>query len=321
MTTEKILHIGFPKTGTTFLRRHLFSSFCKDNNYLFNPHEFKKIRNQRFNFTDKDKEALKEIISQNNVLISQAGLLDWNPSTWEFIADKALELFGEDTKIVITIRDPADLMCSLYMQHLQEGNIFRAQDFFVSTNEYERLKVFIPELSSLRYDYQKLDYSYLKLIYEERFNNVYFMPLSRINSLYPFNKLLSLSENEFKKYTKIFKNAPSENQSYSKLAVKLTLIRERVIRSFGLKSLGSNDYPYDNDFLTPFNPYNSSSFLKIIRPWRWWMHRIIDRFYPYKKFTLPDEVLERFESDLMKQNRQFILELEKRIDNKLQLLK
>jgi hypothetical protein len=41
-----------------------------------------------------------------------------NPRNWESAADRVLDLFGADAKILITLRDPIDFLTSLYIQQL-----------------------------------------------------------------------------------------------------------------------------------------------------------------------------------------------------------
>lgn len=38
-----IIHIGFGKTGTTSLQRHLFPQLCEDKRYIYNPKQWLDI--------------------------------------------------------------------------------------------------------------------------------------------------------------------------------------------------------------------------------------------------------------------------------------
>lgn len=335
--TAPIIHIGLGKTGTTSLQQHLFPKLCEEKGYVYNPKEWIDIDSKRITHSDEDRLgsvdslALKEIISNHKVLISKESLIDWNPRNWETGADRLLELFGADAKVIITIREPIGYLCSTYLQQIQEGNIVRPEEFFVASEEYEKLATVLPQRSTLRYDYEKLDYAHLKTLYEKRFKDVYFMPLSRINSLYPFDELFSLSESDIAKYSEAFERAPRENISYSRLAVRLTFLRENFFNILGMKSLGSEDVYYDNEFIQPSQDSHTSKgslkfeelllkhkmrdlfprlARKIIKSWRWYMQRVLDRLYPYEKYKLPKEVLFKLESSLMKENTQFIDELE-----------
>ena len=331
MSFKKIIHIGFPKTGTTSLQNHLFPYLCKEKNFLYNPPEYQRIKRQRLVYDSDDLMALRAVLRKNNVLISQEGLMDGNPRNWRAASERTLDLFGEDATIIITIRDPLEFMCSLYVQKIQEGNIIKPQDFFISSEKYDEITKFLPERSSLRYDYQKLDYQNLLSLYEEKFENVFIIPVSRIYTLFPFETLFSLSKAEVDKFIKILSNAPHENRSYSTLAIQLTFIREHILRGIGVKSLGSEDYPMSNTFLnkrhaqcanvcrTFSNMKKIINFVwrgikKLMKPWRWWMQNVVDKIIPYQKFELSKNLLANIESDLLKKNRKFIRDYENKID-------
>ena len=290
-----------------------------------------KIKRQRLTYDQADLNALKKVLAEQNILISQEGLIDWNPRNWSKASTRVLDIFGEDATIVITIREPVEYLRSVYIQKIQEGNVVKPHDFFVSSKEYDALEAFLPERSLLRYDYQKLDYEHLKSLYVEKFENVHMVPLSKINTLYPFSELFCLREDEIKNFVKLLESAPRENKSYSKLAVDLTLKREAILRYLGLKSCGSEDFPSFNasvkeasdDFVVSCKSHPASKQIgtllfrvlrRGIRPWRWWMQRVVDRLYPYKKFALPQEVLKKFDDDLLLANEQFVRNIEEDLD-------
>jgi len=331
MKQKKIIHIGLPKTGTTSLQKYLFPEICKKYNFLYNPSEFLKIKRQRLTYDKSDLMALKKIFAENNVMISHEGLVDWNPRNWLEASNRAVELFGEDATIVITIREPVDYMRSLYIQKIHEGNIIKPDDFFITSTEYDRLKLFLPERSMLRFDHQMLDYNYLKSIYEKKFKSVYLLPLSRINSLYPFNKLFTMSQKQITDYEKTLKNAPIKNKAYSNLAFKLTFKREAILKCLNLKSFGSEDFPLNNSLINKtisemevssgslstnkkISKKLSRLLKKFVKPWRWWMQMVVDRTFPYRKFNLPSAVLDKFDKDLLSVNEKLIKNIEDEID-------
>ena len=244
-----IVHIGFPKTGTSFLKKYVFPKLSSEIDCLFNPPEFLKISRQRLVYTNEDKNALQNLFKQKKVLISREHLIDTNPRNWEAAADRVLDLFGKQAKIVITIRNPLDYLNSVYTQLIHNGNIIKAEDFFVNSDDYEKLNPFLPKEIVMRFDYDKLNYQALKEIYENRFDQVYFVPLKYIDSLYPFSHLLSLDQNTVNRFKKIFKNSPKENRSYSKVAMKLTFYREKFFRILGLRTIGPVFIAEQNDIL------------------------------------------------------------------------
>lgn len=339
---KKIIHIGLMKTGTTTLQQHIFPKLCRDQNVLYNPAEYLKIKMQRHIYSKDDLVALKEVCSKHDVFISNEGLVEANPRNWSTGSDRVLELFGEDATIVITIREPVEYMTSLYIQKIQEGNIINPEEFFVSSQDYDALMPFLPKRSLLRFDHQRLDYENLILLYKKKFKDVYIVPLSHINTLYPFHFLFGLNPNKINSYLEALKNAPRENRSYSKLAVNLTFKREAILRTMNVKSSGSEDYPTSNNFVNGMSPLHIKRFVelplrqkflkfplrafkKVMRPlhrvqpsWRWLMQRVLDKLCPYQKFYLPKDVLETFDDRLLFSNQNIVRNAEKEIDTFLQ---
>ena len=328
---KKIVHIGLPKTGTTTLQRHFFPKFCEDNGILFNPPEFTKITKQRLTYSKADLTALNMVFSKHDVLLSQEGLVDWNPRNWAAASDRALELFGEDAIVVITIRDPVEYMTSVFVQKLHEGNIIKPEEFFVSSHKYDVLMPFLPERSLVRFDHQRLDYEYLISLYKKKFKDVYIVPLSRIDTLYPFSSVCGISTESLERYKEALKKAPRENRSYSKLAVSLTFKREAILRFMRVKSLGSEDYPIANDFLNSADTRSAMSFKeltwskkilvlpsrvlkRIVKPWRWWMQKVLDKHFPYQKYQLPKEIVDTFDDTLLTRNISIIKDAKNTID-------
>ena len=141
-------------------------------------------------------------------------------------------------------------------------------------------------------------------MYDSRFAKVYFSPLKFINSLYPFAQLFSLDEEQIKRYKSILAVAPTRNESYSQLAIKLTFLRNTVLNFLGFKLAGSEDLLKNKPLV----------FAKMRKPWRWWMHEVLDKIYPYKKYVLPQSVLKRLQTELMQCNIKFVEDVEKNID-------
>jgi len=332
---KKIIHIGLQKTGTTTLQTHIFPQLSKDHNILYNPLEYLKIQKQGLVYNQDDLIALKEVFSKNDVLISHEGLVDWNPRNWLTASNRALELFDKDATIIITIREPIEYMTSLYIQKIHHadhgGKIIRPHEFFISSKEYDSFKETLPEKNMLMFDHQLLNYEYLISLYKRKFSDVRIVPLSRINTLYPFVMLFDLNANEVNSYMEILKDAPRENQSYSKLAINLTFKKERILRFLNFKSTRSDDYQISTVFFTKMSDILSKpfselplrqkllvfpllAFKKILKPWRWWMQRVVDKFYPYEKFNLPKDVLDKFDKNLLSKNRKIIRDIETKID-------
>ncbi len=328
-----IVHIGFGKTGTTSLQKHFFPKLCKEFGYIFNPSEFTQIKNKIKNqlpVSSQEKASLRKIIQTEKVLISHEGLVDHNPRNMEMAANKILNFFGNNITIIITVRNPLEYFRSIYLQKIHEGNIINPEDFFITSEEYDKIEYCLSNNELIYYDYVKLDYNNLRNIYKKKFNKVYFIPLSRINTLYPFDKLFSFNKDQLNRFKYILKSAPIENKSYSEFAVKLTFLREKIVNIFTLKLFRSKDqdnlFKYSNSKSTEtkllvFNFRKSSRFFnktltRLIRPWTWWMQQVVDKTYPYKDYQLSEEIIEKLSNGLTEKNIKFVSDLENFIDSK-----
>jgi hypothetical protein len=327
-----IVHIGLGKTGTTTLQTHLFPDLTRSKGFLYNPKEFMVISSRKYRYSEQDKIEFLTLCNSSDILISAENIVDWNPRNWVSAADRALDLFGKDAIIVITVRDSHDYMRSRYCQLIQEGNIISPEEFFVDSTAYDELTPFLAPLSILRFDHQKFDLYFLKKLYQERFNEVHILPLTRLDSAYPWKQLFNMSNTEIIDFKNKLKTSPHENRSFSALALRLTVLREKFLNIFGVRSIGSSDIILRRAITKGENKDISFRklplFLKfrefpkrilnimaksVVLNWRWWMQRVLDRLVPYKKYRLPlDNV--NFDSFLMEANKKLIEESESHID-------
>ena len=118
----KVIHIGLPKTGTTYLQKNIFPQICKEKKILY----FLENRQVSDSINDHIVKMFSgdEVDSLNlpdNTLISNENLVSSFPSLSNIseYADKNLIAFGKDSKILITIRNPIDYLSSVYNQILK----------------------------------------------------------------------------------------------------------------------------------------------------------------------------------------------------------
>jgi|TARA_B110000483_G_scaffold243657_1_gene334947 hypothetical protein len=60
-----IAYIGFPKTGSIPLKKHVLAKLCNEMRYFFNPPEFIKISRQFLVYNKEDKSALQSLFENN----------------------------------------------------------------------------------------------------------------------------------------------------------------------------------------------------------------------------------------------------------------
>jgi len=129
------LHIGYPKTGTTFLQQALFP-YAQGINYIKKPVAKELamiIRQDDWTF---DAEAVKASLEKyfkpgKNLLSHEALVGDFDIlklMNSKIIADRLRRLFPE-AKIIVTVRNQYDHLESMYKQYLHSGGIKKFRDF------------------------------------------------------------------------------------------------------------------------------------------------------------------------------------------------
>jgi hypothetical protein len=135
-SSELYLHIGYPKTGTTFLQAELFPKL-QGVHYVprsgVRNEMAKMIRQDELSFDyDGIKRDIESQFSNGKNLISNEGLVGtfvlYKGINNKLIADRLFRLFP-DAKILITIRSQYRLIESLYKQYVQVGGTASLREF------------------------------------------------------------------------------------------------------------------------------------------------------------------------------------------------
>ena len=128
---DVLIHVGYIKTGSTWLQKHFFpfveNTACIDRRYVFN--KIIKPDNENFN----TEEILKYFnnFSDKNIIISQESLIGgvfMQQIKRNEIANRIKILFPE-AKIVIFIRNQAELISSAYSMHVKLGETRKITDY------------------------------------------------------------------------------------------------------------------------------------------------------------------------------------------------
>ena len=136
MSREVYIHIGYPKTGTTFLQNEIFPKL-NEVHYIrsdrIRPETSKIMRQEEFSFDyEQVKNNLEKHLVDGKNLISNEGfmgnLLVGKAINNKLIADRLAFLFP-NVKIIITIRNQYDLVESLYKQYIQLGGTKTLREF------------------------------------------------------------------------------------------------------------------------------------------------------------------------------------------------
>ncbi len=226
---KKFVHIGMGRTSNMTLIHEIYPMISKFSNYKFFHSNF-EIQNQIDINYEKIKlgEEINTPLNINeNMIISDERLIGWNPYDWEKYANANLKMFGEDSTILITLRDPYQYINSMYSrQCLVHGNL-------MTPNEYYLLKDNYNSQNENSFYLEGFSYFKIKKIYEARFNKVIFVDykdLKTMDFFAEYFKLNMIDKNKLKfKYQEV-----RSNKSYLTLSSKITTFLYYILRIFAL---------------------------------------------------------------------------------------
>ena len=154
---EKIIHIGFPKTGTTYLQKNVYPYLegikyydYKTSDSLF--YDIIFLDDLDYD-ADKNKETFETYLSGNSVLFSFESLAG-APFIYKGLNRSLIpgRLKGIGfNKVIITLRNQVDTIDSMYRQYVVQGGVMRFRDF-IDLEEKWLLSIRPFNLGYLQYD-------------------------------------------------------------------------------------------------------------------------------------------------------------------------
>ncbi len=328
-----IVHVGLPKTGSTTLQRHVFPAIATIKNITFNPESLQKLLGKIHLLPDETGAQLAQVkaeLAKGSLLISNEALVGFHPDGWEAFADRNLEIFGKDATIILSIRDGEALMKSWFLEMFKQGVQSSPVHFFLKKDVFVRFKAFRASGLPTHFSVDDFDMRRLYALYATRFEKVYLLPLETLSEGKVLQDVFALNADQTTTLRAQMKAAKRENVAYSARGVQLVLLKEKIVRIFGLT--GFNVMPLDQilDDLDPekskilaetqrFDRLKFSSlscqnkrkaFARKLRRkigyWisiRFFIERILDTYFPYKPYQLPDGIYRN--EELNAKNRQF----------------
>ena len=137
MNRDIICHIGFPKTGTTYLQNQVFP-LLKNINYVTS----EQIKSALHDIIEKDDSYYDENNIRNQIderhIQNQDMLFSYEPLSGHHIKTECpnrsqiarrLKRAGV-SKIIITIRNQTDILESTYKQYIKSGGVLKISEFF-----------------------------------------------------------------------------------------------------------------------------------------------------------------------------------------------
>jgi hypothetical protein len=168
---EIFIHIGYPKTATTFLQNQYFpmrkeiklftlhnKSYYDDSKEII--HLFNLVDDIVFETKKDEIRGIIEKVYENKILISAEGF-SFGTKINRLEILRRLKLVFPDAKILIVLRDQLDLLKSIYLQKIK-FEIPRTVKFnkFIDDQIYKRKSSSIINLLNFDYIASKYEYSF-----------------------------------------------------------------------------------------------------------------------------------------------------------------
>lgn len=247
---NKILHIGLPKTSTTYLQNNVFRKICKieNLNYFGKGSDYSKKENHELfhlKYSITHEFEPNKINLGENFFASHEGLTGSDPFFWEVAAEKIQNSLNSDITILLIIRKPKDLINSSYVEDCYaKGYFIRPEKYFLDNKNYKLSNNFP------KYNIDYLSYENLSKFFYERFKKVIII---KYENLYE-DKLLSAALGFSDLSNKVIISRPlyKSNKSFSERGIKILTYFDKMFNRFGLK-LG---YKKDNSLIEDYSIKN-----------------------------------------------------------------
>lgn len=307
-TTRPIVHVGLGKTGTTSLQGVVFPELARLGHVTsFNPAQ---LIDAIVTHLQKGEPAplvtLDSASSLPGPMVSMESLAGWNPAHWPEHAASTAAMFPRSTTILITLRDPESYIRSVYQQLVSIGNVVPPEKIILGEATYLRTARFSRTCLCETFNVDRLDYQALVNEYTSRFDRVVVVAMSRLADLNFLTDLCGISEAELCDLRKVFGASRPRNRSYSAFGMALTQLRERLLASLGLKTLGS----HDNFFYLNFDPGKAPRWRRWLRyatRWSTFIAALDHLGLGRQSYCLPDSIPRGLHFG---ENRAFITDLE-----------
>ena len=231
--SNKIIHIGLPKTSTTHLQNNVLKKICEIENlsYYGKQSDYTLSANHKL-FHLKYSIAYdfepEKINLGENYLVSHEGLTGTDPFYWEKASQKINKSLGDDVQILMVLRDPVTFLNSVYMEAcISKGYFIKPERYFLENKNY-----LLPD-NYPKFNIEKFSYINLINSFKEKFKKLIVL---KYEYLYEDNLLINALN--FKKECNFILQTRSKskvNKSISIRGLKVLNAINNMSLKFGFK--------------------------------------------------------------------------------------
>ena len=272
----KLLHIGLGKCGSTFLKNEIFPKLDKiiNSNYInLNENDFFKLsvyKNCLFeNYSNIENLLPNDFIISDETLFSNG----WEFSRIEKNFECIKNNFSKDTVILIIIRNPYDLLNSIYCQSILEMRIVKPDKFFYIDDKEMNIRV------NNRFNLHNFNYSKLISLYKSYFKKVVVVKYENFQNLNFLKEIFSLDDGYLQNLKK--NSSKYYNKSISKFGINFILFLNKFFYLSKIRKFTKKFVKPSSNII--FKIRNRILSLYLLRRF---FQSIFDRIVPYKKYYI-----------------------------------
>lgn len=276
--TIKLLHIGLPKCGSTFLQTEIFPKIgLKKNIKYFDLEDLLSLKNANNNhlkgIKNLNKRMPENFILSSEMFVSRSGEFSLVEEAFGYIKNN----FSKDTIILLVLRNPYEYLNSIYIQSIHHMEIIKPEDFFYcEKNEIMR--------KNGKFNLYDFDYQKLINLYKSYFENVVVVKYENLHDFEYLKKIFKLDD----KFIQVLKSERKKivNKSFSLNAIKTIFFINRFVNVEKFQNkIKKNIYPTSNLILKIRNRIFSQLLFIVF------FQKYFDRIFPYKKFYLNKKII------------------------------
>ena len=312
---NNVVHVGLGKSGTTALQAHVFPELARLAGYAYNPAEI-------FNLSYKlvlagalpETEArFRRLMADDPIFISNEALHGWQPHLFEDFAERNLRVWGENSTILISLRDPLPFQTSFFADMVQGGVYRSPEQFFLKREDFERVRHLCEPWVIDYFSVDDFDLRKMVTAYQDRFKRVALLLYETQFDLRTLAAIFDVGEDKRLKLVEDLEAAPRLRQRPMGWQIKAHLLYAQLTGNAGINVsrplVEARMAQFLRDDGTTFEApitIGKDQRLSARRSWKV-AERILKRVMPKRKYALPPEVYQNAELTL--KNRAYIAEV------------